>query len=171
MTTDLTWNEYVDAIARIREANNALARLIADTLTAQYDGAAAYLVLDEAESADFMGFVSVLDADGSCLFEFGDDTATLPALPPDSPLARSWSSRDPGEPWTLCTAVQGLYQTGAIFDRLPLDRLPLASDSSTAAEEHYCLLLSTAARPDLWDFEEADMARLVRPYSAPRPPG
>ncbi|MEV6533744.1 hypothetical protein AB0M86_29800 [Streptomyces sp. NPDC051639] len=170
MTTDTTWNQYIDATARIREANNALARLIADTLTAQYEGAAAYLVLNEDESADFMGLVSVLDAEGACLFAFGDDTATLPPLPPGSVLADAWGSRDPAKPWTVCTAIQGLYQTGAIFDRLPLDRLPLASDSSTAAEEHYCLLLSAAARPDFWDFDEANMARLVRPYSAPRPP-
>ncbi|MFF1517076.1 hypothetical protein [Streptomyces sp. NPDC058305] len=168
MTTDITWNEYIDATARIRDANNALARLIADTLTAQYDGAAAYLVLDENESADFMGLVSVIDAEGSCLFKFGDDTATLPPLPPGSPLADAWSGHDPVEPWTVCRAVQGLYQTGVIFDRLPVDRLSLA-ESSTAAEEHYCLLLSTAARPDFWDFDEAEKARLVRPYSAARP--
>ncbi|MFJ2397460.1 hypothetical protein ACIOTI_32540 [Streptomyces sp. NPDC087843] len=143
MTTDTTWNQYIDATARIREANNALARLTADTLTAQYDGAAAYLVLNEDESADFMGLVSVLDAEGACLFAFGDDTATLPPLPPGSLLADAWGSRDPAKPWTVCTAIQGLYQMGAIFDRLPLDRLPLASDSSTAAEEHHCLLLST----------------------------
>ncbi|MCX4919847.1 hypothetical protein [Streptomyces sp. NBC_00687] len=171
MTRDISWNEYIDVTARIHEANNALARLIADTLTAQYDGAAAYLVLDEESySGDFIGLVGVLDAEGSCLFKFGDYTAPLPPLPPGSPLADAWGSRDPADPWTLAKAVQGLYQTGAIFDRLPVDRLPLASDSSTAAEAHYCLLLSTAARPDCWDFEEAATARLVRPYSAPRPP-
>ncbi|WP_406834822.1 hypothetical protein ACICHK_00160 [Streptomyces sp. AHU1] len=169
MTTSITWNEFVDATARIREANDALARLIADTLSAQFGGAAAYLVLHEAESADFMGLVSVLDAKGFCLFEFGDDTATLPPLPPGSPHGSAWGSRDPAEPWTVCRAVQGLYQTGALFDRLPLDCLPLACES-TAAEEHYCLLLSTAARPDFWDYDAADTARLVRPYSAPRPP-
>ncbi|MER7982445.1 hypothetical protein [Streptomyces sp. NPDC095817] len=168
MTTDITWNEYIDATARMGDANNALARLIADTLTAQYDGTAAYLVLDEDESADFMGLVSVLDAEGSCLFKFGDDTATLPPLPKGSPLADAWSGHNPVEPWTVCHAVQGLYRTGAIFDRLPLDHLSLA-ESSTAADEHYCLLLSTAAHPDFWDFDEAEKARLVRPYSAARP--
>ncbi|MFD5814689.1 hypothetical protein [Streptomyces sp. NPDC127038] len=168
VTASITWTQFVDATARIRQANNDLARLIADTLSAQFGGAAAYLVLHEAESADFMGLISVLDAEGSCLFAFGDDLATLPPLPPDSPHASAWDGRDPAEPWTVCRAVQGLYQTGALFDRLPLDRLPQAIPS-TACDEHSCLLLSTAARPDLWTFDEADMARLVRPYSSPRP--
>ncbi|WP_415940241.1 hypothetical protein [Streptomyces sp. 039-1] len=168
MPTRTSWNAYIDVTARLREANNALARLIADTLTAQYDEAA-YLVLNEDDSAEFMGLVSVLDAEGACLFKFGDDTATLPPLPSGSPLTAAWDSRDPAEPWTVCTAIQGLYQTGAIFDRLPLHRMPLASDSSTADEAHYCLLLSTAAHPDFWDFDEAATTRLVRPYNAPRP--
>ncbi|MGW1067411.1 hypothetical protein ACWD4F_23190 [Streptomyces aureus] len=48
-----------------------------------------------------MGLVSVLDAEGSCLFEFGDDLATLPPLPQDSPHASAWDGRDPAEPWTV----------------------------------------------------------------------
>ncbi|MGW1966371.1 hypothetical protein ACWCPD_39660 [Streptomyces sp. NPDC001935] len=81
MTDSITWPAFIAATFRLREATNALARLVADTLAVQFDGAAAYLVLEEDDCCEVMGLVSVLDADGGCLFKFGDDAAVLPALP------------------------------------------------------------------------------------------
>ncbi|MET8030937.1 hypothetical protein [Streptomyces avermitilis] len=119
MTVSITWPAFVEATDRMREATDALARLIADTLAVQFDGTAAYLVLEEDDDGDFMNLHSLLDADGRRLFEFGDDPAMLPALPQGSPLADAWVGLGPADTRTLFKAVQGLHQAGSLFDSLP----------------------------------------------------
>ncbi|MFE9769779.1 hypothetical protein ACFYPC_35545 [Streptomyces sp. NPDC005808] len=167
MTVPLTWPAFIEATDRVREAAQALSRLIADTLNAQYAGAAAYLVLEDNDCCDVLTLHSVLDADGRTLFDFGDGhTRLLPALPQHSPLAEAWGSLDPADPRALFKAVQGLHQAGSLFDQLP-DDLPFAEGPDP--EDSYCLLLSTAARPDCWDVTRANASRMLRPYSAPLP--
>ncbi|WP_086810221.1 hypothetical protein [Streptomyces reticuliscabiei] len=160
----ITWPRFVGTTRRLRNQGRALARLIADTLNAQYGGSAAYLVLNENDSRDFMGIISIRDGDGEILFEFGDDDALLPSLPDDSPLMEAWGQLDPADPRTLSRAIQGLYQTGHTFDWTP-DGLP----NEDAPSEEQCLLLSAAARPDWWGLIDEESQTLVRPYSAPRP--
>ncbi|MFI6340742.1 hypothetical protein [Streptomyces sp. NPDC050535] len=166
MTAPLTWPAFIEATDRLRAAANALALLIADTLSAQYCGAAAYLVLEEDPFNGSMTLHSVLAGDGRALFEFGDDYARLPALPQSSPLADAWGCLDPADPRALFKAVQGLHQAGSLFDQLPID---LPGDTATDPEDSCCLLLSKEARPENWDVARAHASRLVRPYSAPFP--
>lgn len=159
-----TWPGFVRTADRLRAEGRALGRLIADTLSLQYAGHAAYLVLAEGDSGDFMGLSSVLDADGKILFEFGDDDARLPSLPAGSPLVKAWGQMDPADPRTVSRAVQGLYRTGHTFDWMP-DDLP----DEDAPTDEQCLLLSNAARPSWWELIDNESETLVRPYSAPRP--
>ncbi|WP_329375217.1 hypothetical protein [Streptomyces sp. NBC_01483] len=42
MAAPFSWPAFVEATDRLREATDALARLVADTLAVQFDGAAAY---------------------------------------------------------------------------------------------------------------------------------
>ncbi|WSM44854.1 hypothetical protein OIE78_35405 (plasmid) [Streptomyces cellulosae] len=160
----ITWPRFVATVERLRAEGRALARLIADTLNRQFDGAAAYLVLEESDSRDFMGMQSIHDGDGGTLFEFGDDDASLPALPDDSPLAAAWGHMDPAHPWTPSRAIQQLYRLGFTFDWTP-DHLP----SDDAPSEEQCLLLSPAARPSWWGLIDEESETLLRPYSAPCP--
>ncbi|MEU0110673.1 hypothetical protein ABZ313_35655 [Streptomyces sp. NPDC006251] len=160
----ITWPRFVRATEGIRTRGRALARLIADTLSLQYGGSAAYLVLDENDSRDFMGLLSIHDADGRTLFEFGDDDAVLPSIPADSPVARAWGQMDPADPRALAKAIQGLYQLGFTFDWMPDG---LASEDAPSGVQ--CLLLSTAACPSWWGLIDEESETLVRPYSAPRP--
>ncbi|MET8291498.1 hypothetical protein ABZV80_40950 [Streptomyces sp. NPDC005132] len=166
-TSPLAWPALLEATDRLRDAAGALARLIADTLTAQFD-VAAYLILEDDEHGDALWLHSVLDASGRTLFTFSDGTM-LPAVADDSPLRAAWGQLNPGDPASLEQAVHGLRQARAIFDHVPDD---LLCDAIT--DDHSCLLLSTSAHPGCWDFgwdfDGDDARRLVRPYSAPRPP-
>ncbi|WP_331726580.1 hypothetical protein [Streptomyces sp. NBC_00280] len=160
----ITWPRLVASVERLRSEGRALSRLIADTLSCQFDGAAAYLVLEEGDSRDFMGMQSLHDGEGGMLFEFGDDDTVLPALPDDSPLAAAWGHMDPADPGSLSRAIQALYRLGFTFDWMP-DGLP----NDDAPTEEQCLLLSPAARPSWWGLMDKEPETLVRPYSAPRP--
>ncbi|MFF2386982.1 hypothetical protein [Streptomyces sp. NPDC058108] len=163
----LAWPAFLETTDRLRGAAKALARLIADTLTTQIDGAA-YLILEDDEHGDALWLHSVLDAGGRTLFAFSDGT-TLPAVADDSSFRAAWGQLDPGDPASLELAVHGLRQARAVFDSVPDD---LPCDAIT--DDHSCLLLSTDARPGCWDFgwdfDGEDALRLVRPYSASRPP-
>lgn len=167
MTASPAWPAFTDAMDRLREHSQSLARLIADTLTGQFDGAA-YLILEHDEHDEFSCLHSVLAADGRTLFPFAD-RAVLPALAEDSPLRGAWGQLDPADPRSLLMAAQGLHQARAVFDDVP-DDLPCED----ITDDHTCLLLSAEARPGCWlfgwDFDGEAAGRLVRPYSAPRPP-
>lgn len=164
-TPPITWPRFVDSAERLRAEGRALARLIADTLSHQFDRAA-YLVLDEGDSRDFMGMQSIHDGDGRMLFEFGDDDTDLPSIVDSSPLVAAWGHLDPTHPGSISKAIQALYRLGFTFDWMP-DGLP----SDDAPSEVQCLLLSSAAQPSWWGLIDRALASetLVRPYSAPRP--
>lgn len=93
----ITWPRFVATVERLRAEGRALARLIADTLNRQFDGAAAYLVLEESDSRDFMGMQSIHDGDG----ERCSSSATTTQAFPRFLTTPRWQL--PGDTWTRLT--------------------------------------------------------------------
>ncbi|MFB8236137.1 hypothetical protein ACFC58_06255 [Kitasatospora purpeofusca] len=163
---------WLDTATAQRARARDVAQLIADTLAAQFPGAA-YLTLwlDEDTPRGWELFTNaVRDDSGAALFDFDED---LPALGPEhAELARRWGNRDYRNGFTLRAVLRELYIAGAVFDRLPED-LEEELDEFGEDDEVLCLLLSSEARPREWQHEGPDdwgvEARRLRPYSAADP--
>ncbi|WP_331762516.1 hypothetical protein OG612_45635 (plasmid) [Streptomyces sp. NBC_01527] len=157
----ITLPVYLTAVATLRTHTQTLARLIADTLTTQYP-TAAYLVMDEDPGSDAMELLSILDDHGHTLHTLDQDPEPLPALPPGSPLADAWAPLDPTSPTTLRDVINTLHRTGFLFDWTPDDDDLI----DTVPVDHKCLLLSTTARPQWWEYPASvTPGRVLRPYA------
>ncbi|MFJ5927969.1 hypothetical protein ACIQF6_35780 [Kitasatospora sp. NPDC092948] len=153
-----------------RELARDVARLIADTLSAMFPGAA-YLtmMIDEDADRDWeLGLDTVRDGSGAPLLVFDDDS-DLPELGPEhEELGRRWGSLNHRSPLDLLGVLRDLYNAGAVFDRLPLD-LDL-DDYFGDDDEVVCMLLSPEGRPYEWELPDPDNwnvgSRRLRPYRA-----
>ncbi|MGW2657035.1 hypothetical protein ACWC1D_25685 [Streptomyces sp. NPDC001478] len=159
-----SWTETIRAQ---RAAARDVARLVADTLRAQFLGAA-YLVLciDHYRELDTDLFpASIRDAEGTILTDF--ESAELPPLPAGDELRALWSGHDPADAFQVRHVLRTLRVSGAAFDDFPED-LRIEGDADGYIP---CLLLSSQARPEWWEYGDEDYReRLLRPYSAPQPP-
>jgi len=165
--TDLPYTT-VDQWIEANRGHRAAARLIADTLRAQFPGAA-YLVLSidpESRISSDLFPESVRDARGKILTDF-DDHRLLP-VPADSAVSAAWCGTQPCNAFHLRSILRALRVSGGTFDDFPEDlRAPHEGDSFLP-----CMLLSEQARPERWDSEDASEAcdLRLRPYSrGPRP--
>ncbi|MGW0334297.1 hypothetical protein ACWD0J_20920 [Streptomyces sp. NPDC003011] len=144
-----------------------VARLVADTLRVQFPQAA-YLVLfidDDRDMATDLFPDSLRDAEGQILNDF--DSPKLPPLPEDSPLRPLWGTHSPTDLFQVRHILRTLRLSGAAFDDYPEDLRTEKDDEGYIP----CLLLSSQARPEQWNYDDDDddRERLLRPYSAPDP--
>lgn len=154
---------WESAVTKLYNAAQDVARLIANTIRAQFDGAA-FLVLNIDEDMgerDIELFPEdIRDADGVILYDF--ESAVLPAV--NAELSRKWGDLNPRDAFNLRWLLRQLYIAGVEFDALPLD-LMLDHDPDPSP----CLLLSERARPRVWKQSVHSGGRLMRPYSAVEP--
>ncbi|MEE1741226.1 hypothetical protein PUR49_32670 [Streptomyces sp. BE147] len=162
-----SWTQTVRAQ---RAAAQEVARLVADTLLVHFPQAA-YFVLDIDYDRDLATDLfpnSIRDPQGQILTDFASHR--LPPLPAGDPLRARWGSYDPTDIFQVRHVLRTLRLSGGEFDDFPEELRHVDRD-----DEGYipCLLLSPQARPERWarwDAEDDDRERLLRPYSAPRPP-
>ncbi|QDN54056.1 hypothetical protein [Streptomyces sp. S1D4-20] len=151
-----------------RAAAQDVARLVADTLRVQFPQAA-YFVLKIDYDRDLATDLfpdSIRDAEGQILTDF--ESARLPLLPATDPLRALWGSHDPADIFQVRHVLRTLRLSGGDFDDFPED---LRNDDRDDEGYIPCLLLSPQARPERWEAKDDDhRERLLRPYSAPRPP-
>lgn len=150
------------ARTELARTNHLVARLLADTLTAQLPDAV-YLILDHDDSHnDRLTLDRICDHAGCTLHRFTGDPGAdrLPDLPDAHPLRIAWQGHgmDPCDPHTLARVVRDLAADGGVF----ADELPDDLDSEDAPTEQPCLALTATARVDRPDL--ADWPRLLRPY-------
>ena len=145
---------------RLAGEAQALARLVADTLTTVLPDAA-YLVLRWDPGFTRYDLDRVLNRRGAAVHVFTGAARAdrLPALPDRHPLRTAWEGADPADPRVLEDAIRMLDADGGHFDLVPY-RLPHPG----APAEEPCLLLAPGLRAAL---PEAPVVfpRLVRPYA------
>lgn len=144
-----SWNQ---ALRAQRAAAQDVARLVADTLRAQFPQAA-YFVLEidyDRDPATDLFPDSIRDAQGQILTDF--ESPRLPPLPATDPLRARWGSHDPADLFQVRHVLRTLRLSGGAFDDFPED---LRNDND---DEGYipCLLLSEQARPERWDTWDAE---------------
>ncbi|MBY8876127.1 hypothetical protein [Actinacidiphila acidipaludis] len=145
---------------RLAGEAQALARLVADTLTSVLPDAA-YLVLRWDPVFTCFDLDRILNRRGAALHVFtgAPEADRLPAFPGRHPLRAAWDGADPADPRVLTEAIRMIDADGGHFDLVPY-RLP----HPDAPAEEPCLLLAPGLRAAL---PEAPLvfSRLIRPYA------
>ncbi|MEU5436489.1 hypothetical protein AB0G73_24350 [Streptomyces sp. NPDC020719] len=150
-----------------RAAAQDIARLIAETLRAQFPAAAYLAMTIEGEREAFTQLFphSVRDAAGGILCDFEDHL--LPPVAHSSPLNTAWGKLSPRDPFDLRTVLRLLFHGGGQFDDYP-ENLRIEGDEPEGVWMP-CLLLSDAARPARWENPDCPTDLVLRPCSAARP--